>query len=220
MATGRPNQAVMLSQMVSTLTSRTAVTMVPGTPAKTFASADMGEQVWYDGRADHYNALRATSSLQGIDLADHLTVYYMSRTTKPRLELPPSHPHSLTNLPSPHAPKNSSYQTKNNLTVTILSPVLRIFAGSDKPPRPYSISLRPYSSASVIVPSLVVASLSPRLCNSILVAKIFHWATTRGDARPFLNSSTVLLANLTIVELGTVCNKKFVSVRRSPIPCT
>jgi hypothetical protein len=74
--------------------------------------------------------------------------------------------------------------------------------------KPYIVSLEPYSRASFRLPPSVVAALKRQLCGSMLVIKALHYLVTGPDARPRLNSTIPLLANLTALEIGTICNNK------------
>jgi hypothetical protein len=46
----------------------------------------------------------------------------------------------------------------------------------------------------------------------MLVLQAMHWTVSGNDARPRLNSSQPLLANLTQLEVGTICANKLVQV--------
>jgi hypothetical protein len=78
--------------------------------------------------------------------------------------------------------------------------------------QPYTVSLEPYSRASFRLPPSVVNALKRQLCGSMLVIKALHYLVTGPDARPRLNSTTPLLANLTTLEIGTICNSKMRTV--------
>jgi hypothetical protein len=91
--------------------------------------------------------------------------------------------------------------------------VLRVFMAQTTSSKPYIVSLEPYSRASFRLPPSVVAALKRQLCGSMLVIKALHYLVTGPDARPRLNSTTPLLANLTTLEIGTICNNKMRMVR-------
>jgi hypothetical protein len=76
----------------------------------------------------------------------------------------------------------------------------------------YLVSLAPYSRASFRLPPAVVAVLKRQLCGSMLVVRALHYTVTGPDARPRLNSTTPVLANLTSLEIGTICNNKMRTV--------
>jgi hypothetical protein len=95
--------------------------------------------------------------------------------------------------------------------------VLRVFARFLRPSQPYTISLAPHSRAFLRLPAALFSLLSRRLCNSMLLIRAAHWALSGMDARPRLNSTTPLLSNMTTLEVGTICNKTSVMVRRSKI---
>jgi hypothetical protein len=93
--------------------------------------------------------------------------------------------------------------------------VLRVIPAWVVPTQPVIISLLPYSAASFTLPVSLVASLYGQLCGSMLMIKAIHWPLPAGTARPWLNSSTPLLSNLTSLEIGTVCNRTFRTVSLS-----
>jgi hypothetical protein len=90
--------------------------------------------------------------------------------------------------------------------------VLRIMLARLLTSAPLLINLAPHSSASFLLPPSVLAAISSRLCNNIVVIQAMH-LNIQDDAHPYLNSSTPLLANLTILQIGTVCGNSFVMVR-------
>jgi hypothetical protein len=96
--------------------------------------------------------------------------------------------------------------------------VLRVFARFLRPSQPYTISLAPYSKAFMRIPAAVFGLLSHRLCDSVLLIRAAKWALSGSDARPRFNSTTLLLSNMTMLEVGTICNKTSVMVSRSNIP--
>lgn len=90
--------------------------------------------------------------------------------------------------------------------------VLRVFLLQPRSSQPYIVSLSPHSAAWFRLPPLAVAHLSSRLCSNMLVLQAMHWTVSGNDARPRLNSSTPLFANLTQLEVGTICANKLVQV--------
>lgn len=81
-----------------------------------------------------------------------------------------------------------------------------------KSKQPYLVSLEPYSRASFQLPLSAMAVLKRQLCGSMLVVRALHYLVTGPDARPRLNSTTPVLANLTSLEIGTICNNKMKTV--------
>lgn len=75
-----------------------------------------------------------------------------------------------------------------------------------------SISLSPVSEANFVLPSEAMIMVESKLCNSLLLVKTVHWAVSQ-SAWPRLNSTLPLLANLTSVELYTICNDTLQLVR-------
>jgi hypothetical protein len=86
--------------------------------------------------------------------------------------------------------------------------VLRVFLAQSRTNQPYTVSLAPHSKAVFRVPPSVMTSLSGQLCSGMLAVKALHWVVTGRDARPRFDSSTPLLANLTTLEFGTICNNQ------------
>lgn len=68
------------------------------------------------------------------------------------------------------------------------------------------ISLSPHSTASFDLPAAVMATLPSKLCGSLLLIKTVHRALVGSDARPWFNSTRPLMANLTTLQLCTICN--------------
>jgi hypothetical protein len=91
--------------------------------------------------------------------------------------------------------------------------VLRVFARFLRPSQPYTISLAPFSKAFMRLPAVLFGLLSPRMCDSVLLIRAARWPLSGSDARPRLNSTTTLLSNMTMLEVGTICNKTSVMVR-------
>lgn len=90
--------------------------------------------------------------------------------------------------------------------------VLRVSVIYVLPYRPVLVNLEPTSKTTFLLPASLLASLHPRLCGALLVAKMTH-VSIGADARPFLNSTAPLSSNLTVLEFGTVCANKVVMVR-------
>jgi hypothetical protein len=67
------------------------------------------------------------------------------------------------------------------------------------------ILVRPFPRAIVEVPGPIIDSMSSQLCSSLVLVKTIHRTLAQTDARPWLNSSAPLLANLTTFDLYTVC---------------
>lgn len=98
--------------------------------------------------------------------------------------------------------------------------VLRVFARFLRPSQPYTISLAPYSKAFMRIPAAIFGLLSRRLCDSVLLIRAARWALSGADARPRFNSTTLLLSNMTMLEIGTICNKTSVMVGHFHIAST
>jgi hypothetical protein len=67
------------------------------------------------------------------------------------------------------------------------------------------ILVRPFPRAIVEVPGPTIDSMSSQLCSSLVLVRTVHRTLAQTDARPWLNNSAPLLANLTTFELYTVC---------------
>lgn len=93
--------------------------------------------------------------------------------------------------------------------------VLRVSVIYVLPYRPFLVSLEPNAKTTFLLPAALLASLHPRLCGALLVAKVTQ-ISTGADARPFLNSTTPLSSNLTVLEFGTVCGNQISMVRPRP----
>lgn len=93
---------------------------------------------------------------------------------------------------------------------------LRIFVDFLNYGRPAQISLSPHSAASFQIPAPVMATLPSKVCNSILLVKTAHRTLVNSHAKPWLNSSTPLLANLTTLQICTICNGATREVCPSP----
>lgn len=82
---------------------------------------------------------------------------------------------------------------------------------------PVAIDLPPISRAVLRLPASAMARVYRRLCDGVLVVQATRLSVRPGSgAGPYLNSSTPLLANLTSVQLGTVCNGTLTKVSRLP----
>lgn len=68
------------------------------------------------------------------------------------------------------------------------------------------VSLTPASGAVFTLPSPLIRTIRSQLCSSTLYIQTVHWGIEGGDPRPRFISSTVLLGNLTTLELFTRCN--------------
>lgn len=112
----------------------------------------------------------------------------------------------------------NSHRTSSRVVflVSPLCPVLRVFMPQTKSNHAYLVSLEPFSRASFRLPPAVVAALKRQLCGSMLVVKALHYIVIGSDARPRLNSTTPVFANLTSLEIGTICNRKMRMVSQYP----
>jgi hypothetical protein len=89
---------------------------------------------------------------------------------------------------------------------------LRVYVLYVSPFRPHVVTLEPSSKATFLLPASLLAALSPRLCGSLLLIKATHLGTGTA-ARLLFNSSEPLLSNMTMLELGTICDGGVVMVR-------
>lgn len=74
------------------------------------------------------------------------------------------------------------------------------------------IPFTPVSPAVFTLSSPVVRIVRQRICRSTLLVQTLHWRVKRGDPRPFFNSTTQLMGNLTTLELYSRCNDKLQQV--------
>jgi hypothetical protein len=88
---------------------------------------------------------------------------------------------------------------------------LRVYVIYVLPYRPYLVSLNAFSKATFLLPESLLRSLHPQLCGALLVVRVQHVAVGT-SAWPFLQSTAPLSANLTVLELGTVCGNQLVMV--------
>jgi hypothetical protein len=75
------------------------------------------------------------------------------------------------------------------------------------------VSLEPHSAASFEIPMAVVDGVASQLCSSLFLIRTVHRTLAEGTGRPWINSSTPVLANLTTIQLCTVCNNQVKEVR-------
>jgi type IV secretory pathway protease TraF len=85
---------------------------------------------------------------------------------------------------------------------------------------PAGLLVRPFTDAIVEVPATTLDALSSKLCSSLVLVRTIRRTLFASDARPWLNSSTPLLANLTTFELCTVCKGTIVEVSGRCISCS
>lgn len=83
---------------------------------------------------------------------------------------------------------------------------------------PVSLLVRPFAGATVEVPGAILDAISSKLCSSLVLVRTIRRTLFASDARPWLNSSTPLLANLTTFELCAVCKGAIVEVSGCCIP--
>jgi hypothetical protein len=81
-----------------------------------------------------------------------------------------------------------------------------------------SIFLRPFPNVAFEVPGALIDAVAGQLCSSLLLVRTTHRTVMGPDARPWLNSLAPLLANLTTLELLTVCRDVLVQVRTVSLP--
>jgi hypothetical protein len=77
---------------------------------------------------------------------------------------------------------------------------------------PAGLLVRPFPDATVEVPGATLDAISSKLCSSLVLVRTIRRTLFASDARPWLNSSTPLLANLTTFELCAVCKGAIVEV--------
>jgi hypothetical protein len=75
------------------------------------------------------------------------------------------------------------------------------------------VSLEPDSAESFKIPMAIIEGVAPQLCSSLFLIRTEHRTLAEGTGRPWINSSTPVLANLTTIQLCTVCNNKVKEVR-------
>lgn len=85
---------------------------------------------------------------------------------------------------------------------------------------PITLDMSPVSRAVLRLPPSVFAAVYGQLCDGLLTVQAVRLSIRPGSsADPYLSSSsssTPLLANLTNVQLGTLCNGSLVIVSKQP----